>query len=165
MKISTKMQNAINGQIAYELSSAYLYLGMSAHCEAEGWPGCAHWLRLQWQEEVGHGTRLIDYVLRRGGRVTLDAIEKPPSKFGPLLEMFEQVFEHEQSVTARIHKLMDQAQAEKDHASVAALQWFVNEQVEEEEQAALNVEILRKVGKHDPALLMFDRRLAERSAG
>jgi ferritin len=157
------MQNSINGQIRYELASAYIYLSMSAHCEAEGWTGCAHWLRLQWQEEIGHGTRLLDYVLRRGGRVTLDALDKPPAKFGSLLAMFEQVLEHEQSVTARIHKLVDQAIAEKDHATVAELQWFVTEQVEEEEQATQIVELLKRVGQHEPALLMFDRRLAERA--
>jgi ferritin len=165
MNISSKMQNAINGQINYEFFSAYIYLGMSAHCEAEGWTGCAHWLRVQWQEEVGHATRLLDYVLRRGGRVTLHTIDQPPAKFGALQTLFEQVLEHEQSVTARIHKLVDQAQSEKDHATVAELQWFVTEQVEEEEQATLNVELLKKIGKHEPALLMFDRKLAERAAG
>jgi ferritin len=165
MNISTKMQNALNGQIAYELASAYIYLSMSAHCEAEGWQGCAHWLRLQWQEEVGHATRLLDYVLRRGGRVTLEAIDKPPAKFGSLLTMFEQVLGHEQSVTARIHKLVDQAQAEKDHATVAELQWFVTEQVEEEEQATHNVDLLKKIGKQETALLLFDRRLGERASG
>jgi len=165
MNISTKMQNAINGQVRFELFSAYVYLSMSAHCEAEGWSGCAHWLRLQWKEEVGHATRLLNYVLRRGGRVTLEGIDKPSSKFGPLLQMFEQVLEHEQSVTERIHKLVDQAQAEKDHASVTELQWFVNEQVEEEEQAARNVDLLKKIGKQETALLLFDRRLAERAAG
>jgi ferritin len=165
MNISTKMQNAINGQIRFELFSAYVYLGMSAHCSAEGWPGCAHWLRVQWQEEIGHATRLLDYVLRRGGHVTLEGIEKPPAKFGPLLAMFEQVLEHEQAVTARIHKLVDQAQAEKDHATTAELQWFVTEQVEEEEQATQNVELLKKIGKLEPGLLMFDRRLGERAAG
>lgn len=165
MNISTKMQNAINGQIRYELFSAYVYLSMSAHCEAEGWTGCAHWLRVQWQEEIVHATRLLDYVLRRGGRVTLEGIEKPPTKFGPLLLMFEQVLEHERSVTARIHKLVDQAAKEKDHATTAELQWFVTEQVEEEEQATLNVELLKKIGEQEPALLMFDRRLAERAAG
>jgi len=165
MNISTKMQNAINGQVQYELASAYIYLAMSAHCEAEGWPGCAHWLRLQWQEEVGHATRLLNYVLRRGGRVTLEEIGKPPAKFTSLLTMFEQVLEHEQKVTSRIHKLMDMAASEKDHATVAELQWFVNEQVEEEEQASRNVDLLKKIGKQETALLLFDRRLAERAAG
>lgn len=165
MNISAKMQTAMNGQIRYELASAYIYLAMSAHCEAEGWTGCAHWLRLQWQEEIAHATRLLDYVLRRGGHVTLEGIEKPPSKFGSLLTIFEQVLEHEQSVTARIHKLMDQAASEKDHATVAELHWFVNEQVEEEEQASRNVELLKKIGKQETALLLFDRRLAERAAG
>lgn len=165
MNISSKMQSALNGQIRYELASAYIYLAMSAHCEAEGWSGCAHWLRLQWQEEVGHATRLLDYVLRRGGRVTLEGIDKPPAKFGSILTMFEQVLEHEQGVTARIHKLVDQATAEKDHATTSELQWFVNEQVEEEEQASRNVDLLKKIGKQEAALLLFDRRLAERAAG
>lgn len=162
MNISTKMQSAINTQIKHEFYSAYLYLSMSAHCDAEGWSGCAHWLRLQWQEEIAHALRLFDFVQRRGGHAILEAIDKPPSSFGPLVELFEQVLEHEQSVTAKIHKLMDQALVEKDHATSTELQWFVTEQVEEEENAMYNVDVLKKIGDNKAELLHFDRTLGDR---
>ena len=162
MNISKKMQDALNAQIAFEFQSAYIYLGMSAYCSAQNYPGCARWLRLQWQEETGHATRLMDYLVRRGGQGSLSAIEKPTAKFTSLLSLFEQVLKHEQQVTAKIHKLYDLAAAEKDHATTVELQWFVNEQVEEEENATEIVETLRRVGDHAPALMMLDRRLGER---
>ena len=162
MNISKNMQDAISTQVQHEFYSAYLYLSMAIHCDAENYPGCAHWLRLQWQEEIAHATRLIDYVSRRDGQVTLEALDQPPSKFGSLLELFQQVLEHEQSVTAKIHKLYDLATTEKDHASTAELQWFVSEQVEEEDQATQNIETLKQIGDHAAELLVFDRQLAGR---
>lgn len=164
MTISKKMQDAINAQINFELYSAYVYLSMSHHCEAESLSGCATWLSLQWEEEIAHATRLMNYLNRRGGRVVLEAIEKPPAKFGSLLALFEDVLKHEQEVTAKIHDLYDLATGEKDHASVAELQWFVNEQVEEEENATAIIEQLKMVGDHKPSLLMLDRKLGERTA-
>jgi ferritin len=164
MTISKKLQDAMSGQIKHEIYSAYLYLAMSAYCDAEGFPGCAHWLRTQWQEEIEHATRIMRYVNSRGGRITLAAIDKPPSKFGTTLELFEQVLEHEQTITSKIYKLYDQATSEKDHATAAHLQWFITEQVEEEDIASGLVESLKMIGDHTPALMMFDRRLSEREA-
>jgi len=165
MTIGKKMQDAISEQVKHEFYSAYLYLSMAVQCESEGYPGCASWMKLQWQEEIVHATRLMDYVARRGGRVTLQAIDQPPSKFGSLLAMFEQVLKHEQSVTAKIHNLYDLAASEKDHASTAELQWFVTEQVEEEETAMGVVDMLKQIGDHGPALIMLDRQLGARQAG
>lgn len=162
MMISKKLQKAMCGQIKHEIYSAYLYLSMSAYCDGKSLPGCAHWLKTQWQEEIEHALKLMQFVNSRGGQVTLAAIDQPPSKFGTMLKLFEQVLAHEQSITSKIYKLYDQATDEKDYASAAHLQWFITEQVEEEDTASGLVESLKMIGEHAPALMMFDRRLGER---
>lgn len=163
--LSKAMQDAINEQIKKEFASAYLYLAMSAHCEAVNLPGCAHWLRIQSQEEVGHGMKLFGLVNDRGGRVTLHAIEQPPAKFKSLLDIFEQTLEHERKVTESIHKLYALAVRESDYPTQAMLQWFITEQVEEEKRAHQLVEELKLAGHEGAALLFFDRQLAARTAG
>ncbi|MGC9400461.1 MAG: ferritin [Anaerolineae bacterium] len=157
-----KLQAAINDQIQKELYSGYLYLAMSAYCEAEGWPGFAHWMRAQAEEEQGHAMRLFHFVNRRGGRVLLQPIEQPPTEFGTPLEVFRAVYEHEQKVTASIHRLYELADEVNDHAARIELQWFITEQVEEEEGARTLVDLLEKIGGHVNGLIMLDRQLAER---
>ena len=162
--ISKAVEKAVNDQINKELYSAYVYLAMSAWCEAANLPGAAGWLRRQAREEVGHGLKFFEYLNDRGGRVTLGAIEKPTGEFGSLLEVFEQALAHERKVTASIHELVALANAEKDYASQPLLQWFVSEQIEEEKTASLIVEKLKRAGKEGPGLLFLDRELGERSA-
>lgn len=162
--LSDAMRAALNRQINAELASAYLYLSMSAFCDQQNLSGAAHWLRLQWQEELGHATKLIDYVTERGGEVTLEGIEAPPARFGSLTAIFEQVLAHEQQVTATIYRLYDLAVSEKDYAAQALLQWYVDEQVEEERSAAEVLAMLRLAGDSGAALLMIDRQLAQRAA-
>ena len=162
-QLSKKMSGALNDQINMELASAYIYLSMSAYCDEGDLKGAASWLRIQWEEELAHATKLIDYIGERGGAVTLKAIAQPPSKFNSLLDVFEQVLAHEQKVTAAIHKIYDLTVAEKDPASQAFLQWYVNEQVEEENSAAEVISMLRLAGDAGPALLMVDHRLSERA--
>ncbi|MER3523483.1 MAG: ferritin [Ignavibacteria bacterium] len=162
--LSKNILNAFNTQIKDELESAYLYLSMSSYCNAESFFGFAKWLRLQAQEELGHGMRLFDYVHHRGAQVSLQAIEEPKARFTDLLELFRIVLEHEQKVTSRIHKLYELTLQENDYASQVELQWFITEQVEEEQTAAAIVEQLRKVGDNKAALLMMDREMAARSA-
>ncbi len=163
--LSKAMQDAINEQIKKEFASAYLYLAMSAHCEAVNLPGCAHWLRLQSQEEAGHALKLFDYVNDRGGRVTLHGIEQPPGKFKSPLDVFQQTLEHERKVTESIHKLYAMAVKENDYPTQTMLHWFVTEQVEEEKRAAQIVEQLKMAGDEGSALLFFDRQMAARTAG
>ena len=162
MKLAKKMQDALNEQIKHELYSAYLYLSMAEYCEANNLPGTAHWLRSQWSEEHAHAMRFADYINRRNGRVVLEAIAKPPAQFGTLLQLFEQVLKHEESVSGRIIKLYEMAQAGKDHATAAELQWFITEQVEEEENATKIVEMLKLIGDSRQGLFMLDRQLGER---
>ena len=162
--LGKKLEDAINEQINKELYSSYLYLSMSAYCEAESLPGFADWMRVQAQEEVGHAMHFFDYVNARGGRVVLKAIEMPPPIWKSPLEMFEQVLEHERKVTGMINRLYELALIEKDYATQMELQWFVTEQVEEEESAGQVVDQLKRVGEQPVGLLMLDRQLGERGA-
>jgi ferritin len=162
--LGNKLEDAINEQINKELYSSYLYLSMSAYCEAESLPGFADWMRAQAQEEVGHAMHFFDYVNARGGRVVLKAIEMPPPIWKSPLEMFEQVLDHERKVTGMINRLYELVLAEKDYATQMELQWFVSEQVQEEESAGQVVDQLKRVGGQPMGLLMLDMQLGERGA-
>ncbi|MEW5737045.1 MAG: ferritin [Thermodesulfobacteriota bacterium] len=160
--IGKKMEKAINGQINAELYSAYLYLSMSAWFSARNLPGFANWMRVQAQEEMVHVMKFYDYLLTRGGTVTLGPVDGPPVSWKSPLDAFEAVYAHEQKVTALIHGLMDVAIAEKDHAARILLDWFVNEQVEEEESAVNVVNQLKLLEKAPGGLYMLDKELGQR---
>ena len=163
--LSTTLNDAINDQVAFELNSAYFYLGMSAYCEGRNLPGFAKWLRIQWQEEVGHGMKLYDMILERGGKLALQSIEKPPVKYASVLDVFKQVLSHEKKVTAAINKLYALASKENDYATQVALQWFITEQVEEERNAGEIIAALELVGDSGTALYMLDKQMGSRAAG
>ena len=127
-----KILDAINEQIKWELYSSYLYLSMSAWYDSIGRGGFANWERIQAMEERDHAMKLYDYVLSRGGIIELQAIEAPPSLWESPEKAFEFQYQHEQSVTAKINNLVEIAHEEHDHATYHLLQWFVDEQVEEE---------------------------------
>ena len=160
--LSKAVQDAINEQIKNELYSAYLYLSMSAHFEANNLPGFARWMRLQAQEEQGHALKFFDYMYDRGGVVKLQAIDQPPAEWKSSLALFEQVLEHEQLVTGMIHRLYELAAKENDYAAEIMLQWFVTEQVEEEKNAAQIIDTLRLIDAHGTAVLMLDKQLGKR---
>jgi len=156
------VEEAINRQIHAELASAHLYLAMSASFAAEGLPGCSHWMRVQAREEVEHAMRFIDHLADRGGRVTLAALDQPPSEFGSARSAFEQVLEHEREVTRSIHTLYELSLEQRDHASQPLLLSFISEQIEEEKSAAEIVDQLRMVGDSKGSLLFIDRHLGKR---
>ncbi len=162
--ISKEMEHALNEQVNKEFYSAYLYLAMSAYCTKIGLPGFAHWMRLQYEEENLHVTKMYDYILDQGGEVHLKAIEEPQKEYGPPLEVFEKTLEHEQFVTRSIHNLMSLAIDEKDYATQAFLQWYVTEQVEEESNVQDILNPLRMVGSDKGGLMMIDQKLAGRPA-
>jgi len=162
--LSNAMQQAINEQIKNELYSAYLYLAMAAYAESENLAGFAHWMRLQSQEEVSHAMKFFDYVNERGGRVELHAIDKPPVTFDSPRHLFEETLGHERKVTAMIHELYALALKEKDYPTQVMLQWFVAEQVEEEDSASRILDTLTTVGDTPQALVMLDRELGKRDA-
>lgn len=163
--IGEKMVKALNQQMNREIYSAYLYLSMSAYFESMGLKGFANWMRVQWQEELEHAMKFFDYISSRGGRVELYAIEEPPKNWSSPLSVFEFALEHERKVTKLISDLVELAVAEKDHATFNMLQWFVKEQVEEEESFAEIVEKLKLAGDDGRILFLIDNELAKRKFG
>ncbi|MCO6046992.1 ferritin [Aeoliella sp. ICT_H6.2] len=163
--LSQVMADAINEQINNELFASYSYLGMSAYCEHEQFTGCAHWMRMQSQEEYGHAMRLYDFLIARGARVKLAPIVEPQSEFESVPEVFNTAYAQEQSVTGQIEKLYELAFQEKAFAALVELEWFIKEQVEEEKTTR---DIVHKFGlvADDPAsLLDLDRELGTRASG
>jgi len=159
---SDKVQEAMNEQIKNELYSAYIYLSMAAHFEAANLPGFAQWMRMQSNEEVEHAMKFFDFINERGGRVELRAIDQPPVEWGSPLEIFETALGHEQKVTRMINNIYEIAMEEKDYPSQIMLQWFIEEQVEEEKSAGEIVETLKMFGEKDTVILLLDRQLGER---
>lgn len=160
--ISEKLQAALNDQINAELFSSYLYLSMSAYFEAQDLPGFANWMRVQAKEEDFHVQKFFNYVVERGGRVILEAIDKPQTDWNSPLEVFEAALAHERHITSRIGVLVELAIEHKDRATQSFLQWFVDEQVEEEASAEQVVKSVKLGGGQPVAMLMLDRELAGR---
>lgn len=163
--LSPKIEEAFNKQINAELFSSYLYLSMAAYFEAKSLAGMAHWMRLQVAEENAHGMKFYDFVHERNGRVKLAAIDEPQVEWDSPLAAFEAALGHEQKVTGLINDLVNLAIAEKDHAAANFLQWFVDEQVEEEATVQLIIDKLKLVGDHGVALFMIDNELGTRQTG
>lgn len=160
--ISKKVAEAINEQINAELYSAYLYLSMRAWFDANDLPGFANWMKIQALEEFTHTEKLYGYVVERGGVVTMKAIEGPETSWTDVLVVVEGVLAHEQKVTGLINELVNLAIEEKDHATNNFLQWYVDEQVEEEASAS---EVVRKVKmlKDAPGgMFMLDNEMGSR---
>lgn len=160
--ISPKLQDAINAQINAEFWSAYLYLSMAMHFESEGNAGIANWFRIQFKEEQAHAEIFINYLVSRGGRVELRPIEAVPTQWNDALAAFTDTLAHEEKVTALINNLYALAEAEHDYATRGKLDWFVAEQVEEEETAKGMIDRLKLIGDNGLALYMFDQELAAR---
>lgn len=161
--LSEKMLEALNKQINAELYSSYLYLSMAAYFESISLSGFAKWMEAQTMEEMAHAKKMYDFVNERGGRVILEAIDKPQTEWSSPLEAFEAAYKHEQFVTGLINDLVDLALQEKDHATNNFLQWFVGEQVEEEASASEIVDKLKLVGDRGNAIFMMDRELGQRN--
>jgi len=159
---SKNLENAINEQIQREFYSSYLYLSMSAYCEEINLDGFSHWMLLQSREEREHSMRLFNYLHSRGGRVMLQTIAQPPANFKSPKKMFEEILKSERNVTKEIYKLYELAKKEGDHATAVELQWFIQEQVEEEKTAKDILAKLEMVGDQPAALLMMDRSLGSR---
>jgi ferritin len=161
--ISKKMTKALNEQLNREFYSAYLYLSMSAYCNRNDFPGAANWFLMQYKEEQDHATRIYNYLIDQDSKVVLQEIAKPPKKFGSLLETYKESLDHEQYMTKNLNELSDYALKEKDHATYNLLQWFVNEQVEEEATVGEIISKLKMVGEDGYGVLMIDNELSQRS--
>ena len=162
--LSQKMGDALNEQLAMELYSSYLYLAMSAYASSQNLNGCAHWLRLQADEERAHGMRICGFVQERGGRVLLKRVDAPPAEWPSAPAIFEDIARHEKKVTESIYRLYELAQQEKDHATGIFLQWFINEQVEEEAHADEILRQFQAMGGAPHLLYLLDRQLGKRGA-
>lgn len=161
--IPKKIEEAFGEQIKHELESAYIYLSMAAYFDAEGFAGMGTWMRAQVQEEQTHAMRFYKHIVERGGHVKLHPLAMPPQDWKSPLTAFEAAYEHEQFITAKIDGLVKLAQAEGDHGSATMLQWFVDEQVEEEANASKVVQDLKLVGNDGRGILMIDRELGTRT--
>lgn len=160
--ISKSLNKAINEQINKELFSEYLYLSMSAWFSAQNLDGFANWMSVQAQEEHFHAMKFYNYVLERGGTIELMAIDKPAKEFKSAMNAFKETLTHEQFITKSINELMDLAIKEKDHALRSFLQWYVDEQVEEESNADKLLNQLKMIGDNVHSIFMLDRELATR---
>lgn len=160
--LNKKIEAAFNEQMNAEMYSAYLYLSMGAYFESTGMAGFANWMRVQAQEEMVHALKFFDHINERGGRVRLKAIDGPENEWDSPVAAFEHVYEHEQKVTGLINNLVNLAVEEKDHASRSFLQWFVDEQVEEEDSASTVLDRLKLIGDNGNGLFMMDRELGQR---
>ena len=161
--LSERMMKSLNKQLNAELYSAYLYLSMAAYFESKNLKGFANWMRVQAQEELTHAMKFFDYINERGGRVYLEAIEKPPTEWKSPLDVFEATYEHEVKVTSMINDLVNMAMEEKDHATYNMLQWFVAEQVEEEASADEVRQQLRMIKEDGRGIMMLNRELKQRT--
>ncbi len=158
-----KFYDALNEQIKNELYSSYLYLAMSAYFSDQGLPGFANWMRVQAKEEITHAMKMYDFVLSRGHKAELKAIDAPQASWANALEVMQAGLNHEKLVTSLINNLVDLAVQEKDHAAQIFLHWFVTEQVEEEQNFSDLVNSLKLIKGEGQGLLMLDRELAGRA--
>lgn len=160
--INKDMEKAFNEQINKELYSEYLYLSMKAYFADLNLQGFVNWLDVQVQEEHAHGMGMFDYLIERGGKVELYAIDKPEIEGTTPVQIFEQILKHEEYVTSRINYLMDVAEQTKDRAALSFLDWYLKEQVEEESSVGGVLATLKLIGDDKNALLLLDRELSTR---
>jgi ferritin len=162
--LNKKMAQALNEQINKEMFSAYLYMSMSSYSNKTGLKGFANWFMVQYHEEMFHAMKLFEYIQRQGEDVKLEAIKAPPTEFASQLDMFTQTLAHEQYITSSINDLMELAISKKDHATQIFLEWYITEQVEEEENDNDMIAQLKLIGDNVQGLLMLDRELMARVA-
>lgn len=161
--LNKKVEEAINAQINAEFWSAYLYLSMSMHFANKGYAGIANWFAIQFKEEQDHATIFMNYVNSRDGKVLLAPIDAVDTEWASPIDAFKATLAHEQKVTALINNIFSVAVEEKDYATQNMLQWFINEQVEEEDTARGYIDALEKIGDNGYGLYMLDKELAART--
>lgn len=160
--IGEKIQTAFNEQIKYELESDYLYLSMAAYFHSLVLDGMAHWMKKQANEEFGHAMKFFDHITNRGGRIVLHPLDKPKAEWASPLQVWQEAYKHEQDITARINRLVKLAKEENDYASTPLLNWFVDEQIEEEASTSKVAQMLERVGPSGAGLVMLDKELGKR---
>ena len=162
MALNKNVEAILNNQINKEFWSAYFYLSMSNYFNANGMSGFSNWMKVQFEEETSHAMKMLDFVNERGGRVILEPIVEVPSEWDGVLNIYEETLKHEELVTSLINECVNVAIAEKDHATVNFLQWFVDEQVEEEAGVGEIIDQLKMIGCQGNGLYMMDKEFKSR---
>lgn len=157
-----KMESALNDHIQEEMNASYTYLAMATYCHEIALNGFAHWMKLQSKEEWNHAMKIFEFIIQRGGRAQLKEIKKPRQDFKSIHEMMEQVLKNEQKVTSLLNKLYEEAGKTKDNATQIMLQWFVEEQIEEEAQVTQILQQLKLVPEKSGSMLYLDKELGKR---
>lgn len=160
--LSKKLVDELNSQINYEFYSAHIYIAMEAYCASQDLGGFANFFNVQELEEKFHAKKFFDYVNQMNERVLLTGMQDPQNEFPTILDLFKKAYAHEKTVTARIYHLMDTATEEKEHATISLLKWFIDEQVEEENNFNTIIKKLERIGNDVNALYMLDTELAAR---
>ncbi len=160
--VSQKLIKGLNDQFNYELLSAHYYLAMAAYCSEQDLDGFATFFKVQAEEERFHAMKFYDYVTEVDGRILITDIKNMQNNFTNMVNVFKSALEHEQSVTKRVYDLMDLAQAEREHATISFLSWFVGEQVEEEANMKAIIKRLERLGNDNHGLFMLDKELGAR---
>lgn len=163
MKLNSKIEDALNGQINQEMAAAYSYLAASAWFDENNFDGFAKWMELQRQEELEHASKLVDYLHDRGGKLTLAAVEKPRDAYQSIMEVFQAALRSEENNTASIHALYKLAADEGDYPTQSFLKWFIDEQVEEERTMNDAIGMLEHAGDDRSALLVLNQQMGQRT--
>jgi len=163
MKINKKVEEVLNKQVNAEFWSAYLYLSMASWSESHGFKGFANWMRVQFHEETSHALKIYDYIISRSGEVKLQPIEPVDTSWESLLHMLEETYKHECKVTELINNCYEVAMREKDYATTTMLQWFIEEQTEEESNALEIIDILKITGEKSGGIYYLDKKLGHRT--
>ena len=162
MKFNKKVEEILNKQVNAEFWSAFMYLSMSAWFENQGLKGIANWMKVQYLEETSHAMKIYDFIISRGGKAQLAALDAVPTEWKGITEIFEETYKHECKVTEMIHNCYNVASAEKDHATTNMLQWFIDEQVEEEQNVLEILDQLKLIGDKGQGIFMLNKELAGR---
>jgi len=161
--VSEKINEIINEQINKEFYSGYLYLSMSAHLKELGLFGFASWTKHQAKEEVEHGLKLLDYLLERDSFVTLKQISTPEFEFNGVISIFQKIYEHEKCITSSVMQIAKLSEEECDRKTLTFIDWFISEQVQEEEAVKNIIKRLELFGENNASLLLLDQELAKRT--
>lgn len=161
--LSEKLAKELNDQIKHEFYSAYYYLSMAAYFDDQTLDGFSNFFRVQAEEEQFHAMKFYNFINEKGGRVLLQGIGQPPHEFDSIADVFSKALEHERFVTKRIYTLMDLAKEEKEHATISMLQWFVDEQVEEEDTMETYLKQVERLGEKGSGIFMLDKELSART--
>ena len=160
--LSKKLLQGLNDQINFEFYSSYTYLAMAGYCESIDLSGFANFFRVQAKEELDHAMKLYDYVYQKNGSVVLEQVNKPQGNYDGIIDVFEKGYEHEQLVTRKIYELTDIAYEEREHSTISLLKWFIDEQVEEENNFNSLVKRVRRIEDNPAGLYLMDDELATR---